>query len=136
MKINQPVGNPNIGPLFLRIALGSYFIVAGLMKLENLAGFIEQVKGMNLVGPNVARLYATLLPYLEVVCGTLLCLGFWTTLAASLMSVLLLSFIYAFKVFPKEGYLFNKDIILLAASVCLMYTGAGSLSIDKFRRDG
>lgn len=136
MKINEPIGNPNIGPFFLRVTLGGYFVVAGLMKLDNLPGFIEEVRKFDVMGPNVARLYATLLPYLEVVCGTLLCLGFWTTLAALIASLLLTSFVFAFKVFPNNNYLFNKDLILLAAAISLMYTGAGSLSIDKFRRDG
>jgi uncharacterized membrane protein YphA (DoxX/SURF4 family) len=49
---------------------------------------------------------------------------------------MLSSFIFALKVFPNGNYLFNKDIILLAGSVCIMFTGAGALSIDKFRRDG
>lgn len=136
MKINEPVGNPNVGPFFLRVALGGYFVIAGLMKLDNLPGFIQEVSKFGILGTNVSRLYATLLPYLEIVSGTLLVLGFWTTLAALLSTVMLLSFIYAIKIFPNGNYLFNKDLILLAASICLMFTGAGSLSIDKFRRDG
>jgi uncharacterized membrane protein YphA (DoxX/SURF4 family) len=135
MKINEPFGNPNIGPFFLRMALGGYFVVAGLMKLDNLPGFIEEVRKFGVLGPNVSRLYATLLPYLEIVSGTLLIMGFWTTLAALLCSIMLISFIFAIKIFPNGNYLFNKDLILLAASVCLMFTGSGSLSIDKFRRD-
>lgn len=136
MKMNEPLGNPNIGPLFLRLTLGGYFIVAGLMKLDNIAGFIEEVRKFEVLGANGSRLYATLLPYLEIASGSLLVLGFWTTLAALMSALMLASFIFALKVFPNGNYLFNKDIILLAASVCIMFTGAGALSIDKFRRDG
>ena len=134
MKINEPIGNANIGPFFLRVALGSYFVLAGLIKLENLPGFIEEVKKFSLLGSEASRLYATLLPYLEIISGSLMVLGFWTTLAALLCSVMLGSFIFAIKIFPNGNILFNKDLILLAASFCLMFTGAGSLSIDKFRR--
>ncbi len=136
MKINEPIGNPNLGPLFLRLGLGAYFILAGWAKLAELPAFIERVRGLNVLGPNAARLYGTLLPYLEIFCGGLLCLGFWTTLAALIASLLLASFIYALKIFPNENFLFNKDIILLCASICIMFTGAGSLSMDKFRRGG
>lgn len=134
MKINEPIGNANIGPFFMRITLGSYFVLAGLMKLENVPGFIQEVEKFGLLSAHASRLYATLLPYLEIASGALLVLGFWTTLAALLCSIMLISFIFAIKVFPHGNILFNKDFILLAASICLMFTGAGSLSMDKFRR--
>lgn len=136
MKINEPIGNSNIGPFLIRIPLGAYLLMAGLVKLDNLPAFIDQVRQFNVVSPNVARLYATLLPYLEIVSGVLLCMGFWTTLASALSSLLLISFIFGLKLFPNDNYIFNKDVILLGASLSLLFTGAGSLSVDKFRRDG
>ena len=136
MKINEPIGNANIGPLLVRVPLGTYFVMAGLVKLDNLPAFIDQVRQFNVISPNMARLYATLLPYMEIVSGVLLCFGFWTTLAAMISSLLLLSFIVALKVFPNDNYVFNKDLLLFGASLSLMFTGAGSLSVDKFRRDG
>jgi uncharacterized membrane protein YphA (DoxX/SURF4 family) len=78
-----------------------------------------------------------LLPYFELAAGVLLIVGIWTTLAAMLTSLMLLSFVIAFGAFPKGGeLLFNKDILLLAASVSLLYSGAGALSIDRFRKTG
>jgi uncharacterized membrane protein YphA (DoxX/SURF4 family) len=74
-------------------------------------------------------------PYLEVVSGVMLIVGFCTTLAALIMSVLLSIFIYLFGIYPKgSSELFNKDIILLTASISLLFTGAGALSLDKFRK--
>lgn len=136
MKINEPVGNSNIGPLLIRIPLGAYLVMAGWVKFEDLPAFIEQVRQFHVLSPNMARLYATLLPYLEIVSGVLLCFGFWTTLAALISSLLLISFVIAIKVFPNENMVFNKDLILLGCAISLMFTGAGSLSVDKFRRDG
>lgn len=134
LKMNEPIGNPVYGPLFIRLALGSYFVIAGLMKLENFAAFIEEVQKLNVLPKNFAVLYGTLLPYLEIGAGTLVLMGFWTTMAAVLTSLLLSSFIFAMKPFPHPNYLFNKDFILLAASVSLMFSGAGALSVDRFRR--
>jgi len=134
LKMNEPIGNPIYGPLFVRMALGSYFIIAGLMKLDNFAAFIAEVEKFNILPKHVAVLYGTLLPYLEIGGGMLVLVGFWTTMAALLCALLLTSFIIALRVFPNASYLFNKDVILLAAAVSLMYSGAGAFSVDRFRR--
>jgi len=134
IKINEPVGPSWWSPFIIRAALGSYFLLAGLSKLEALGAFIQQVKGFGILPENVSSLYATLLPYGEVAIGALLLLGLWTTLMAILSSLLLFSFICAFGVFPGDYDLFNKDLILLAASFSLMYSGPGGYSLDNVRR--
>ena len=134
IKINQPVGPAWWAPFIIRISLGAYFTLAGLSKLEALSAFIRQVKGFGVLPDNVASLYATLLPYGEVAIGLLLILGLWTTLIALLSSFLLLTFVCAFGVFPGDYDLFNKDLILLAASFSLMYSGPGGYSLDNVRK--
>lgn len=135
LKMNEPVGDAMYGPLLIRVSLGAYFILAGFLKFENLPAFIQQVQQYNILPMNMARLYGTLLPYLEIGCGFLLIIGFWTTMASIICSLLLLSFVIALKLFPNANdLLFNKDVILLCASLSLMYTGAGAASIDRFRR--
>jgi uncharacterized membrane protein YphA (DoxX/SURF4 family) len=49
-------------------------------------------------------------------------------------SFLLVSFICAFGVFPGSTDIFNKDIVLLAATIGLLYTGPGSYAIDGVRK--
>lgn len=139
MKLYEPIGKDVFGPFLIRVVLGSYFLIAGLIKIDYLEAFVHQVQGFDLIPKNLSAAYATLLPFLEVITGAFLIGGFWTTLAAGSASVLLVSFIIAFGVLPYGGmpfgeYLFNKDLILLAASVSLMYTGGGAMSIDRFRR--
>lgn len=136
LKINEPVGNPIYGPLLIRMTLGIYFVIAGFSKLDNIPGFIKEVQSFRILPDHIATLYAILLPYAEMAAGVLLIIGIWTTLAALLSSLMLLSFVLAFGPFPTGGKLFNKDILLLAASMSLLYSGAGALSIDRFRKTG
>ena len=136
MKLNEPIGNADIGPLLVRMPLGLYFLAAGFAKLDNIPGFIKEVQSAHVLPDHLATLYAILLPYGEMATGLLLILGIWTTLAAVLSSLMLLSFIIAIGVFPNGGYLFNKDVILLGGALSLLYSGGGSLSIDRFRKSG
>jgi uncharacterized membrane protein YphA (DoxX/SURF4 family) len=134
MKINEPIGSSVWAPFFIRVTLGMYFVLAGLGKLEVLAAFIEQVKGFGILPANLASLYATLLPYAEIFIGGSFLIGLWTTLMGLLASLLLISFIFAFGFFPGGHDLFNKDVILLAASLSLMYSGPGIYGSDNLRR--
>lgn len=134
MKLNEPIGNPLYAPFFVRVTLGAYFVLAGFAKLEDLPSFIAEVQGFNMLPSHLATLFAILLPYLEIIAGALLVLGMWTTLAAMITSMLLAAFVWAFGLFPNRPDLFNKDLILLAASVSVLYSGAGAFSIDRFRK--
>jgi thiosulfate dehydrogenase [quinone] large subunit len=134
MNPSEPIGNPLFAPFLVRVGLGSYFILAGLAKLDQIRTFVDSVLSFNILPRSLALVYGHLLPYLEVTVGTLLVLGFWTTAAALSSSFLLLSFIFAIGLFPNSKSLFNKDLILLGASMSLLYSGAGAISIDRFRK--
>jgi len=134
MKIYEPIGDSSYGPLFIRVALGAYFVLAGLLKLNDPSGFVAEVHKMAVIPPHFGTVYGILLPYVEVVAGGLLVVGLWTTLASLCTTLMLVSFVVAFGVRPAETQLFNKDIILLAASLSLLYTGSGAWGFDRFRR--
>jgi uncharacterized membrane protein YphA (DoxX/SURF4 family) len=136
MKLNQPIANALYGPLWIRLSLGAYFILAGMMKLNNPESFLEEIKKFGILREPILTLYGILLPYLEIFGGTLLLLGFFTTLASLLCSLMLLSFIIALKLFPNGGDLYNKDVILLGACLSLLFTGGGFFSLDHFRKSG
>lgn len=132
MELSKPVGNPVYAPLFIRLSLGAYFVMAGWAKLENLSAFVEEVVRMGVIPESLAVLYGTVLPFAEIVIGSLVFLGLWTTLGSVLLSLMLISFITAFGLTPNDAP-FNKDVILLAASLSLMYYGPGALSVDRLR---
>jgi uncharacterized membrane protein YphA (DoxX/SURF4 family) len=137
MKMNEPVGNAMYGPLFIRLSMGAYFILAGLTKLENPAAFVNEVQKFGVLKEPLATLYGLLLPYVEIIAGGLLVVGLWTTLAGILTSLMLLSFVIALRVFPDPtSHLFNKDIMLLGATLSLLWSGPGYFSIDYFRKTG
>jgi uncharacterized membrane protein YphA (DoxX/SURF4 family) len=132
MKLNEPIGKAEYSPLFLRVPLGLYFIMAGLLKLNDVNVFIEVVKSYHILEGNLATLAGILIPYLEIGVGGLIILGLWTTLASVVASVLLTSFIYAIGVRVDE--LFNKDFILLGVSLSLLFSGPGAFSIDGIKK--
>ena len=134
IKINQPIGPSVWAPFLIRLALGAYFIMAGLGKLEVLSAFIEQVKTFGILPANVSALYATLLPYIEVGIGSMMILGLWTTLTGILSGLLILSFWFAFGFFPGGHDIFNKDLILCAAACSLLFSGPGVYALDNIRR--
>lgn len=137
MKMNEPVGDAMYGPFFVRAALGAYFLLTGMKKLDNLQLFIEGVRGFHAFPDHIATLYGILVPYLEIGAGALLILGIWTTLASIISSLLICSYIFFVGLFPTDaGGLFNKDVVILGASLCLLFTGAGAFSIDRFRKSG
>jgi uncharacterized membrane protein YphA (DoxX/SURF4 family) len=136
MKPNEPIGNPLYAPFLIRVGLGAYFVLAGLVKIDSIVAFVNEVRSFGILPDQLAIVYGHLLPYAEITVGTLLLLGYWTTAAAISASVLLSSFIIALGLFPNSGRLFNKDVILLGAALSLLYSGAGAVSVDRFRKLG
>jgi uncharacterized membrane protein YphA (DoxX/SURF4 family) len=134
IKMNEPIGPTSVGPFIARLAVGSYFLMAGLSKLQMLSAFVAQVKTFGVLPENTAALYAVLLPYLEVFIGGCFVLGLWTTMVGFMASVLLVSFVFAFGFFPGSSHIFNKDIVVLGAVLCLLYTGPGAYGLDNVRK--
>jgi uncharacterized membrane protein YphA (DoxX/SURF4 family) len=134
IKFHEPIGNGLYAGLLVRVPLGLYFVLAGLFKLKDPDAFVAIVQQKQVLPEPLGTLYGILLPYVEVGAGTFLIFGMWTTLAAIITSLMLLSFIIALGI--RDHQPFNKDILLLGAALSLLYSGAGAFSIDRFRKTG
>lgn len=137
MKMHEPIGPTGYGPMLLRITLGGYILLAGYNRLRDVPTLVAEVKKLNILPEHLAQLYGMLIPYLAVVAGALLLIGMWTTLASIISSLVIGSVIYALRGYPNSIHkIFDRDFVLLACSLSLLYTGAGAFSIDTFRKSG
>lgn len=136
MKLNEPLGDARYGPLFIRLPLGAYLILAALSKMHHASAFVEEIRRFKMLPDNLATLYGILLPYVEITAGVFLIIGIWTTLSALLSALMIFSFLLAFGFFPSGLNIFNKDLLVLGGALSLMYSGAGAYSVDSFRKAG
>lgn len=79
----------------LRLGLGIVFILASVSKLPVLSQFVTEVAGYNLLPYTLARLYAMVLPRVELVTGCALILGIFIPLALATSILMTLSFTIA-----------------------------------------
>jgi uncharacterized membrane protein YphA (DoxX/SURF4 family) len=87
-----------IQPVFilcLRVALGLVFILASIDKIQNPDEFAKAIANYRLLPYEFIHGIAIVLPWIEVVTGSLLLLGIWTRANALLTSAMLLVFIFA-----------------------------------------
>ena len=134
MNTSEPIGDPAWGAFFVRVAVGAFFVFKGLNELEHLPVAIQATGYLKHLPPHVLALLGFLIPYLEILFGSMLVAGFWTIIGAIGTSLIALFFVYASGISPLTIKLANKDFIVLAGALSLLYTGAGALSVDKFRK--
>ena len=123
--------------LLNRLALGLYFLLAGVGKLRMGVGQFYE-KGFLKLKPAwlpdaVASPYGHALPFLECALGGLLVLGLLGRWAAGLMALLLLSFTVALwqagMFFGGPGP-FHDNVPFLTLAMLLAVTGPGRFSVD------
>jgi uncharacterized membrane protein YphA (DoxX/SURF4 family) len=78
--------------LLLRVLLGSIFIISGLDKIADMNAFIHSIANYQLVGTEIATLVATILPWLEILCGLGLILGIYPRASAFIITFMLIIF--------------------------------------------
>lgn len=76
----------------LRVALGAVFIVASLDKIQNPEAFATSIANYRLLPYKLINGIAIVLPWLELVTGTLLVLGVWIRASTMILWGLLLAF--------------------------------------------
>ena len=84
-------------PLYfwVRLALGAVFIVAGVDKILHPLAFAKSIDNYQILPDQLVNLTAAILPWVELVLGSLLIAGFWLPGAIALANLLLTSFFAA-----------------------------------------
>lgn len=113
--------------LFLacRVALGGVFIYAGSLKIGQPGQFAADIANYRLLPEGLTLWAAYLLPWLEVVCGLALILGFLKKGASIWITLMMTAFLTALAVNMVRGV--NVD--------CGCFGGSGSDVSQAFYRD-
>ena len=135
----------------LRLALGAILIVASISKLTNSAEFVDVVIERDILPSSIAEIYASILPWAEVVIGGLLILGFLRRFAAGTSILIVISFIIAngitlYRGINAECDCFGDvwimqgrdaliiDILMLIAAIQILFQKTDFLALSKARR--
>ena len=76
----------------LRVSLGAVFIVASLDKIENSEAFATTIANYRLLPYKMVNGIAIVLPWLEIITGTLLVFGVWVKANTMIVGGLLVAF--------------------------------------------
>lgn len=119
-------------PLLLRIVAGLIFLMHGLMKTADVSMFGGFLSALHVPAPHF---FAWAVVILEIAGGIALILGFLTHWASKLLSLLMI--VAVLLVHVKNGFFVQNNgyefaLLLLAAVISLMITGAGKWSVDEW----
>lgn len=78
--------------LFARLVVGALFIYAASSKIQDPMKFAEEVRAYELAPVLLTNAIAIVLPWLELLAGTLLIVGFWRAEARLLILLMMLGF--------------------------------------------
>ena len=159
-SVSQAVRNKYV-LLGVRFVLGAIFILAAVAKLPQRAEFVNVVTGFGLLPWDLAEVYGSALPWLELAVGICLMTGLLSQLAAGVSILMVVSFIVAngtavwkWEVLPETdcgcfgGLILLKSSDALVIDVVMMimaflilhygegYLGLGSMVWNKLKRPG
>ncbi len=122
----------DVAPLVLRVALGAVFFYHGYdkvfnMGVANVAGFLGQM------GFPFASVFGFILAYGELIAGALLILGFlthWAAKFAVIVGIVAWVLVHLANGFSAQNGGYEFIMLITAAAVSVLITGAGKYSID------
>jgi uncharacterized membrane protein YphA (DoxX/SURF4 family) len=146
--MRNPLASPsstNLGLLFARVPLGAIFVMAGFSKFAagGVSAFAASNRGLvphympSWFGP----LFLNALPYVAILVGAMLVLGIFGRIGGFLASLLLVSFLMAFRTVMEPGSptpMPNTNTVLLGVALLVFLAGPGQLSLDRaiFKKKG
>ena len=135
-----------VGPVVIRLALGTVFVAHGAQKLFGLwggGGLTGTAAFFAQLGLAPAYPLAILVGTVELVGGLLLIGGAFTLITAAVLTVDMLvavwtvhlssGFFLNWTMAPGQGHGYEFNLVLIAALVSLMFSGPGVLSFDRYR---
>lgn len=135
--------NNNGSALALRIGLGLFFLVFGLLKFVSSGPMMGNVYP-SFFGPLAIEVIIYILGGIQIVGAVLLFIGLFTVPVSIVVGVMHLGTVIATIgrivtpfTFPDAGpphFLFFGAIPILAAIIALVLTGPGEISVDRTRR--
>jgi len=130
----------------LRVILGGLFVAASWDKILHPARFVEDVANYGILPPLLVNLCALILPWLEMIAGLFLVLGFFPKSSALILSLLLASFTVAISINIARGAEIDcgcfgageelswatllRDLLLLAMAIQIFVYDQGFLAVD------
>jgi uncharacterized membrane protein YphA (DoxX/SURF4 family) len=135
--------------LVLRVAIGGIFIVAGASKVGHAPLFAAQIAGFRILPEAVVAPLAVMLPFLEILLGGYLIVGFFTRVAAWAAVVLLAVFDLAIASAVVRGLTVScgcfgpndatvttwsevaRDAIFVALALIVALRPPGTLALDR-----
>ncbi|TCP52080.1 putative oxidoreductase [Tamaricihabitans halophyticus] len=134
----------DLGLLAIRVILGGIFIVHGLQKLGMFGGMDGNGGGVSVFadalsasGYSATTMLAWVTTVTELGAGVLLVLGLFTALAGAGIVGVMTNAVIAMKLeagfFAGEGG-YEYEMMLGAAALALMFTGAGRVALDRRTR--
>lgn len=139
-RIQQLINNPIVITV-CRVMVGGIFIFAGLLKLlEPIEEFIAIGRSWDIISDPLLTWYMTALPWVEFIAGVFVLTGFQRKIGASLIALMLVSFLIAIGINMGRGRtledcgcfggalefgttfaeIFWRDIVLLLGTVVLI----------------
>ena len=116
------LNNPGID-LAARWILGSTFIYASYSKILAPAAFAKIIFGYGLFPASLINLAAITLPFVELIAGLALIIGFYPRSAALIINVMLLAFIVSLSINIIRGHEFDCGCFAINADEISIFSG-------------
>lgn len=137
--------------LLTRVFLGALFIVISIEKIADTAAFANSIANYKILSPFLASLVATVLPWVELLCGLCILFGILTRGSSFLMALMLFVFTVAvltallrgmdiscgcFTQDPQVGKIgwmkIAQNLSLFFLSIFLFYSNSSKFTLEQF----